>query len=91
MSDEGHIRAKFMVTRKSVTIYARYQEVSCVLRWDRDRDNPDRQSRHIRTLIGNLDQLVADGLNEVVVQVEMADLDNEWQAFSEPPPAEETE
>lgn len=75
-----------MVTRKSVTIYARYQEVSCVLRWDRDRDNPDRQSRHIQTLIGNLDALVADGLNEVMVQAEMVDLDNEWQSFCEPPP-----
>jgi len=86
--DDNHIRARFMVTRKSVTIYARYHEVSAVLRWERDRGDLNRQMRHIQTLISNFPELVADGLNECVVQLEMADLDNEWAAFTEPPPTE---
>lgn len=88
--DDTHIRAKFMVTRKSVTIYARYHEVSAVLRWERDNANLDRQTRRINTLIGNLGPLVTDGLQEVTIQSEMADLDNEWAALTEPPPTEET-
>lgn len=88
--EQGYIKARFMVTKKSVTIYARYREVSCVLRWERDSADTERQTRSINTLIANLGQLVNDGLAEVTVQSEMADLDNEWAAFAEPPPTEET-
>lgn len=90
MPDDNNIRARFLVTRNSVTIYARYHEVSCVLRWERDNANLERQTRRINTLIGNLAPLVTDGLREVTIQSEMAGLDHEWAALSEPPPTEET-
>lgn len=90
MPDDSHIRARFLVTKKSVTIYARYHEVSCVLRWERDSADLARQTRRINTLIANLGTLVSEGLEEVVIQSEMAGLDHEWAALTEPPPTEET-
>lgn len=88
--DGNYIRARFFVTKKAVTIYARFHEVTCTLRWERDNEDPDRQTRHIKTLIGNLDQLVKDGLQEVVIQAEAAGIDQEWLDMDEPPPTEET-
>lgn len=87
--DENYIRARFFVTKKAVTIYARYQEVTCTLRWERDNEDPERQTRHIKTLIGNLDSLVKDGLQEVIVQAETAGIDQEWLEMDEPPATEE--
>lgn len=86
--DDSYIRARFFVTKKAVTIYARFHEVTCTLRWDRTGD-PDTQTRHLKTLIGNLDKLVADGLQEVVIQAEAAGIDQEWLEMDEPPPTEE--
>ena len=87
--NDGYIKARFFVTKKAVTIYARYKSVTCTLRWDRTGD-PEEQTRHLKTLIGNLDQLVSDGLQEVVIQAEAAQIDQEWLEMDEPPPAEET-
>lgn len=87
--DDNFIRARFFVTKKTVTIFARFHEVACTLRWERDNEQPERQTRHINTLIGNLPELVKDGLQEVVVQVESAGIDQEWLDMDEPPPTEE--
>jgi hypothetical protein len=88
--DDSYIRARFFVTKKAVTIYARYHEVTCTLRWERGAKDLDLQTRHIKTLIANLDKLVADGLQEVVIQAEAAGIDQEWLDLDEPPPTEET-
>lgn len=67
------IKARFWVTKHAVTIYATFHEVSVTLRWPRSED----AHRHVRTLIGNLGQLVKDGLEEVFIQDQANRLDFE--------------
>ena len=88
MPDDNHIRARFFVTKNHVTIFAKYHEVTVQVRWKRIPDD-QATTRHLRTLVGNLDTLIADGLQEVIIQSETKDLDQEWLDMDEPPPPEE--
>lgn len=90
MPDESaYIRARFFVTRSGVTIYARYKGANVTFRWERKPGQEEETLRHIRTLIANLEQLVHDGLQEAVIQLETRDIDQEWLHMDEPPATEE--
>ena len=71
------IKARFLVTRKTVTIITTYHEVGMVIRWKR---TPDAE-RHLRTLIANLDKVLEEGALEVLVQDEASRLDWEIEEF----------
>lgn len=87
-SEDSYIRARFYVTKTHVTIFAKFHEVNATFRWRRVPDQ-DLTRRHIKTLINNLDQMVEEGLREVIVQAETKDLDQEWADMDEPPAQEE--
>jgi hypothetical protein len=89
MNADPYIRARFFVTKSTVTIYARYHEANVTFRWKRLPGQEEETLRHIKTLIRNLEQLVHDGLQEVVIQLETRDLDQEWLELDEPPATEE--
>lgn len=82
MPEDNHIRARFVVRKGSVTILATFHEVSVIIRWPRTSE-PDLTSRHVRTLLGNLTDVVKDGLNEVFVQDQANKLDEELRGLFE--------
>ena len=86
--EDSYIRARFFVTKNHVTIYAKFHDINVTFRWKRT-GNPELTRRHIRTFIANLDQMVDEGLREVVIQAETKDLDQEWADMDEPPAQEE--
>lgn len=67
------IKANYLVTKSAVTIFARFHEAVVTIRWKR---SPDSVS-HVRTLIGNLPEVVAEGLQEVFIQDQAVRLD--WE------------
>lgn len=87
-TEDSYIKARFWVTKTHVTIYAKYHDVNVTFRWKRSKDS-ELVHRHIKTLINNLERMVSEGLNEVIVQAEMRDLDQEWLDLDEPPAQEE--
>ena len=92
---QGKIRARFMVTKSNVTILADFKGVSATIAWKRSGD-PEGDARHLRTLIGNLPELVKDGLQEVYVldqakriDYELEELFKDQEEKHELPPTEE--
>jgi len=78
MAEQGNIRARFMVTKSNVTILADFKGISMTIAWKRDGD-PEQTARNLRTLVGNLPEVLKDGLQEVYVVDQLKRIDFELE------------
>lgn len=74
----GSIRARFMVTKSNVTILADFKGISITIAWKRAGD-PEGDARHLRTLVGNLPEVIRDGLQEIYVSDQAKRIDFELE------------
>lgn len=76
--EKGSIRARFMVTKSNVTILADFKGISLTVAWKREGD-PEQTARNLRTLVGNLPEVLKDGLREVYVEDQLKRIDFELE------------
>ena len=84
-----------MVTKSNVTILADFKGISMTIAWKREGD-PEVTARNLRTLVGNLPEVLKDGLREVYVEDQVKRIDYELEQLfkdedekREQPPTEE--
>ena len=82
------ISAKFQLTTTRLYISAKYHDCLVSVSWPITDKNADR---HIKTLLANLPQLIADGATEIAVRRELVGLDAEYESLTKPKPEPEPE
>lgn len=67
------ITTHYRLTRHGVLVVARYHRAAVTISWAHDPES----ARHVQTLVQNIPELLAGGLQEVQIQREVFELDHE--------------